>query len=239
MDPGRHYRSEVLNLRCEIAGLLVQRALLRLALKAYNPDQPRVPSGSPEGGRWTSGGGGGGTSDGQTADDTTPSDVQVQLAGDIPQNDTPEIPEERPPTSGERVGILRQLASGPANWMYLLSLPQWLHAYLPSIISYNDPPRSLEELQQNVANPQPGYQIHHIVEQASAEEDGFPRSQIDAPENLVRVPTMRHWEINAWYQRENREFDGLSPREFLRGRSWEDRYAVGLHAMTTFGVLLP
>jgi hypothetical protein len=239
MDADRDYRSEVLDLRCKIAGLLVERALLRLslALKAYSPDQPRVPAGSAEGGQWTSGRGGVGTSDGQTSDDGPPLDVPVQLAGDIPQNDTPEIPEEKPPTSRERVGILRQLASGPSNWMYLLSLPQWLHAYLPSIISYNDPPRSVEELQQNVASPQPGYQIHHIVEQTSAEEDGFSRSQIDAPENLVRVPTMRHWEINAWYQRQNTQFDGLPPREFLRGRSWEDRYAVGLHAMTIFGVL--
>jgi hypothetical protein len=162
MDADRDYRSEVLDLRCEIAGLLVQRALLRLALKAYNPDQPRVPSGSPQGGRWTSGGGAGGVADGQTADDGPPLDVPVQLAGDIPQNDPPEIPEERPPTPSERGGIVRQLASGPSNWMYLLTLPQWLHAYLPSIISYNDPPRSLEELQQNVVNPQPGYQIHHM-----------------------------------------------------------------------------
>jgi hypothetical protein len=237
MDADRDYRSEVLDLRCKIAGLLVQRALLRLALKAYNPDQPRVPSGSPQGGRWTSGGGAGGVADGQTADDGPPLDVPVQLAGDIPQNDPPEIPEERPPTPSERGGILRQLASGPSNWMYLLTLPQWLHAYLPSIISYNDPPRSLEELQQNVLNPQPGYQIHHIVEQASAEEDGFSRSQIDAPENLARIPTIRHWNINAWYQRSNDDLDGLSPREFLRGRSWEDRYAIGLHALTIFGVL--
>jgi hypothetical protein len=127
--------------------------------------------------------------------------------------------------------------SAPPGLLHLLTLPQWLHAYLPSIISYNDPPRSLDELQQNVANPQPGYQIHHIVEQASAEEDGFPRSQIDAPENLVRIPTIRHWNVNAWYQRSNDDFNGLSPREFLRGRSWEDRYAVGLHAMPIFGVL--
>jgi hypothetical protein len=239
MDADYDYRSEVLDLRCKIAGLLVQRALLRLslALKAYSPDQPRVPAGTAEGGQWTSGRGGGGTSDGQTSDDGTPLDVPVQLAGDVPQNDTPQIPEEKPPTSGERVGILGQLASGPSNWMYLLTLPQWLHAYLPSIISYNDPPRSLEELQQNVVHPQPGYQIHHVVEQASAEEDGFPRSQIDAPENLVRIPTMRHWAINGWYQRGNAIFDGLSPREYLRGRTWDERMQVGLDALEDFGVL--
>lgn len=31
---------------------------LELTLRAYNPDQPRVPAGNPDGGQWTSGGAG-------------------------------------------------------------------------------------------------------------------------------------------------------------------------------------
>ena len=55
-------------------------------------------------------------------------------------------------------------------------------------IAYYDPPRTLEELQQAASTPAVGYDIHHIVEQTPAEQDGFPRSLIDSPENLVRVP---------------------------------------------------
>ncbi len=41
----------------------------------------------------------------------------------------------------------------------------WLVEYLPEIRSYYfDSPKSLQELQDAVDDPQPGYQIHHIVE---------------------------------------------------------------------------
>lgn len=39
-------------LYAELAALRMQRALVILARK-YNPDQPRVPAGNPDGGRWT------------------------------------------------------------------------------------------------------------------------------------------------------------------------------------------
>jgi hypothetical protein len=35
-----------------------------------------------------------------------------------------------------------------------------------------------------------------IVEQTPARKDRFPGSMIDAPENRVRIPTFKHWEIN-------------------------------------------
>jgi hypothetical protein len=43
-------------LYAELAALRMQRALVILARK-YNPDQPRVPAGSSDGGRWTDAGG--------------------------------------------------------------------------------------------------------------------------------------------------------------------------------------
>src|SRR5947209_10168353 len=72
----------------------------------------------------------------------------------------------------------------------------WAYTYVPLVLSYNDPPKTLEDLQAAVSNPEPGYDIHHIVEQAQASRDGVCRDIIDAPENVVRIPTMKHWEIN-------------------------------------------
>jgi hypothetical protein len=40
---------------------------------------------------------------------------------------------------------------------------------------YRDEPKTLEELQRAVSTPKRGYDVHHIVEQTSAEQDGFPR----------------------------------------------------------------
>ena len=104
---------------------------------------------------------------------------------------------------------------------------------------YRDEPKTLEELQRAVSRPKRGYDIHHIVEQTSAEQDGFPRSVIDAPNNLVRIPRLKHWEITGWYMTKNKAYGGLSPRAYLRGKGWDDRTSVGLDALAKFGVLKP
>jgi hypothetical protein len=197
-----------------------------LAECKYSPDQPRVPAGSHEGGQRTS--------EGSTG--------RIRLAGEIPTDDPPEIPKERPANSADRTAAQKLAARllGPAvSVAELAKLGAWFIAYAPQIISYYDPPKLLEELQQAVSTRAPGYDIHHIVEQSSAEEDGFTRDVIDSPNNLVRIPRIKHWEINAWYQTANRDFGGLTPREYLSGRNWEIRRSVGLEALTKAGVLKP
>jgi hypothetical protein len=56
---------EILKLRSDLAALAVQVSLIKLQrqLKAYNPDQPRVPAGSSSGGQWTGGSTGGSSGD--------------------------------------------------------------------------------------------------------------------------------------------------------------------------------
>jgi hypothetical protein len=116
----------------------------------------------------------------------------------------------------------------------------WLRDYEAEINAYLDPPKSLEELQQAAASGSKlGYQIHHIVEQKSAEDDKFPRSMIDAPENLVRIPKYRHWEINGWFGRPNKDFGKKSPREYLQGKGWDERLKLGIRALIEHGVLKP
>jgi len=55
----RAEREHLLKLQSELAALKAEIKFQRLrrALKAYNPDQPRVPAGNPDGGQWTSDGG--------------------------------------------------------------------------------------------------------------------------------------------------------------------------------------
>ncbi len=81
--------------------------------------------------------------------------------------------------------------------------------------------------------------LRHIVEQTAAEQDGHSRENIDASDNPVRIPTLKHWEITRWYVTPNRLFDGLSPREYLRGNSWDEQREVGLGALKKFKVLKP
>jgi hypothetical protein len=233
----------------------------------YSPDQPRMPAGNPDGGQWTtvsSGGGisiavptGGATESnelsdfanellpslGQTLNDLRDQLERIRLAGDIPTGDSPpEIPKEKPPKSRQRTELLTSVARTVATGVPLdtlaVQLP-WLLTQQALIGSYNDAPKSLEELQSAVDTWRAGTDRHHIVEQTSAEEDGFPRSVIDSSRNLVRIPRLKHYEITGWYQKRSPDYGGQTPRDYLRGRSWAVRYAVGLDALKRFGVLKP
>lgn len=113
----------------------------------------------------------------------------------------------------------------------------WLYYAWPSIVSYLDRPRPLWQLQQDAAAPKAGYDIHHIVERASALRDGYPESRVDASDNLVRIPRIRHWEVTGWYARRTYRYDQISPREYLRGKGWDERRRVGLEALVRYGVL--
>jgi hypothetical protein len=227
----RTARSGLRRLKWHAAAIRFELTLRRhdRALKyGYNPNEPRVPRGNPDGGQWTTGGGSSG---------------RVHVAGDFPTNDPPEIPKERPPKSKDRTTALkaaaRELVRTGRTIAEIAKLAAWLETYSPIIGSYGDPPKSSNELQHAVSTPAPGYDIHHIVEQSAARADGFTREDIDSPDNLVRIPTMKHWEINAWYQTENPDFGGLTPRQYLSGRNWEVRRAVGLEALVKMGVLKP
>jgi hypothetical protein len=211
--------------RFEIAMRRHDRALKYAYKYGYNPSQPRVPRGQSGAGEWT-------------ADGT--SSNRVRLAGDIPTGNSPEVPKERPTNSADRTAAQKLAARllGPAATVATIAkMATWLTTYAPEIISYNDPPKSLEELQQAVSDPAPGYDIHHVVQQN--QEEHFAREIIDSPDNLVRVPRLRHQEINGWYERKNPDFDGMSPRKYLDGRNWDVQRAVGLEALRKFGVLKP
>ena len=64
-------------------------------------------------------------------------------------------------------------------------------------------------------------------------------NRLRVPKIGSEIPTMKHWEINAWYQTENLNYGGLTPREYLSGRSWDLRRAVGLEALSIHKVLTP
>jgi len=224
--------------------------------RKYSPDQPRVPSGNPDGGQWTDGSAGNGivlpeiviTAD--DGSDETDSFNFVQLAGDIPVGDSPEPPKEEPSTSAKRTSALKLVARALANaadsavtvvetTAFVAKLGSWYLSRVAEIASYNDPPRSLDDLQEAVSTPAPGYDIHHIVEQTQAEAEGYPRELIDGSDNLVRIPRLKHQEINGWYQTKNENFSGLTPRRYLSGRNWDVKRAVGLEALRLSGVLKP
>ncbi|MGB6174900.1 MAG: hypothetical protein WBF43_00840 [Methylocella sp.] len=67
----------------------------------------------------------------------------------------------------------------------------------------------------------------------------IPDALIDGPDNLVSIPRLKHWEITGWFMSPSKEFDGLSPREYLKDKNWDVRWKVGLGALRRFKVLTP
>ncbi|MCP9626120.1 hypothetical protein NML43_03340 [Rhodopseudomonas palustris] len=238
-----------------------------LAFK-YNPNQPRVPAGNPDGGQWTNGWVGAETSAKPNADVRSSVDLfsvapkepdrsGVRLAGDLPEGSDPspqtpvdpppKVPQVKPKTSSERTAQYRAVASWmvrnaglPAKILFsAFDHVEWLKDRQALIVAATDPPMSLPELQNEVGKKRPGYDDHHIVEKTWAEWFGFGRSDIDDPSNLVSIPRLKHWQITGWYMTENEDFGGRSPREYLADKDWNERRRVGLHALRMFGVLKP
>jgi hypothetical protein len=181
-----------------------------------------------------------------TPDDPTPVRDPTPIREAAPLVDpAPKIPLTRPETSTERTDYMRSAANwlmrngGLAATAYTgnMNNVEWLKDRQDLIAAYRDEPKTLEELQRAVQEPKPGYDVHHIVEQTPAERFGFRRSEVDDPENLVRIPRLRHYEITGWYGTANDKFDRLSPREYLQDKDWAERYRVGLEALKQFKVL--
>jgi hypothetical protein len=141
---------------------------------------------------------------------------------------------------GIRVGIEGTIGGPVGDFLLAAEAAYWAYKAYPYIKSYFDPPKTLEELRQN---EKPGYDDHHIVERWS-KNDGIPESKIESPDNIVPIPKLKHWEINKWLDTPNEELKddnevALTPRQFLKGKSWEERYNFGLKVLRDFGVLKP
>lgn len=165
----------------------------------------------------------------------------------------PHVPPQKPVLPQQRFTIVREIARWAAKVAAKAGIDPrrlalhiaiegatWIaQEYWPYIEEYLAPPRTLRELQADVRVPRRGTEVHHIVEQGDAVRGGYDRSRIDHPDNLVRISTLRHWQLTAWYQYTQPEYGSLSPRNYLRDKPWQTRYEIGLEALRKQGILAP
>jgi hypothetical protein len=182
----------------ELITQIVRELILDLRKAGFNPDEPRVPAGNPEGGQWTRDGGNGAIISDATPDSTwKPGD---QYAANNPpgigHNQGPSLEEPppippRPPATPNGLNAFIKAAAYwlaaagkgvAARYLKILQAVYWVTTLaLPYIRAYLLPPKTLQELQQDVLNPQVGYDIHHIVEQTPARKEGFPDDILTGP----------------------------------------------------------
>jgi hypothetical protein len=168
----------------------------------------------------------------------------------MPPDGPPEVPKERPDRARHRNKIMKRVA----RWLYgaarigvraspigrfldAYEVGLWIYDHWAYIEAYVDEPKTLDELRAAASQRKKGYDIHHIVERSSALQDNQPLWRVDGPENLVRIPTLKHWEINAWFETPNPDYDWLTPRQYVRGKDWDERFRVGEEALRKAGVL--
>jgi len=241
-------RSELLRLKWHVAAMRFQIAMRKhaIALKAgFDPDQPRD-----ELGQWTDADGG--ELDGEASDNdlgdldlTDLSDARRRGPSLPPIETLSNIPATQPNTQQDRNSIAQQVARNARLASEYLSevatsASHWLNEKYWEIRSFQDAPKSLGELHDGVFQADKrGYDVHHIVEQTQARKDNYSDSVINRADNLVLIPRYRHWQINSWFETPDKNFDGLTPREYLKGKSWDEKRHIGLRALRDVGVLKP
>jgi hypothetical protein len=157
-----------------------------------------------------------------------------------------DIPSARPETTQEINRIAREVSRNPYLAPYYFvtiaeSVGHWLNEKYWEIRADQDPPKSLEELQDAVfGSDKKGYDDHHIVGRWAGRDGLFSQSRINEGDNVVRIPRYKHWDINRWYETPNGEFGRLTPRQYLNeSRNWREHREIGLKALRERGVLAP
>ncbi len=136
------------------------------------------------------------------------------------------------------IGRVGRYTPAVGTFMEALDQAHDLKGLTDAIKTANDPPATLEELQARAQLPsEAGYEDHHIVGQFTQNRQQFGDDMIDSPENKVRIPTVRHRDINGYYSKSSDRYDGLSPRDYLCGKSWDEQTRVGLQILRDNGVL--
>jgi hypothetical protein len=246
--------------------------------RKYDPDQPRVPRGHPDGGQWTDGSDAGNDGDGGEG---------------ISGGGEDENPGERPLTDEEYKGILavrdeiRTVLAETGDFGSLLvqaahrkgngrldelkKLVKPLRAAIAELISTNqlgrlylllklvevsareliglasdaeeweeiiadkdfrsfEEPEQFKEFYRHKSDPDRDW--HHIVEKGA----NFPEWMKHNTVNMVKIPRAKHWEITQFYSTPNKDWPyyGLSPREWLHGRSWEEHFEHGIDILKRF-----
>ncbi len=245
--------------------------------RKYDPNQPRVPRGHPDGGQWTDGSGA--ESDGGEGDD-----AEEVNPGEIPFTDAEyesvlAIREEIRAILAEAGhldallilaahrrggGKLEELKKmlGPLRDAVaeLISTNQVVRLYVllkiaeasvRNLIGYASDPEEWEEIiaeedfrfferarqfkkfYEHKSDPDRDW--HHIVEK----DADFPEWLKHNTVNMVQIPRAKHWEISQFYSTANDDWPylGLSPREWLRGKSWEEHFEHGIDILKKFRAL--
>ena len=83
-----------------------------------------------------------------------------------------------------------------------------------------------------------GMNWHHIVEQTPSNIQRFGPEMIHNTNNLIRIPGGKgsiHARISGHYSSKPRDLNGLTVRQWLSTKSFEEQYEYGIKMLKAFG----
>jgi hypothetical protein len=232
----------------------------------FDPNQPRVPRGHPEGGQWTDGGSSSGISSDENEGDRLLTADEEATVADLTaraRNLRFELgdrsalltlvgnSEKRPPKKAMKLlyylsDLITDLVEYAVKHGTAIEKVAWfwvnVQEEFPNIIAFMEPPKRWDQLvatteyeafdsqrafEKKYGSAGAGYEWHHIVEQDS----GFSPTEVHNTDNMVRVAKGRHWKITSLMTEKREDLGGISRREWLRGKSYEEHMRVGLELL--------
>ena len=83
-----------------------------------------------------------------------------------------------------------------------------------------------------------GQAWHHIVEQNPSNLAKFGAERIHNTNNLIKLPNGKgsiHAKISGYYSSKQKFTDGLTVRDWLKNKSYEEQYEFGVNILRRFG----
>ncbi len=97
---------------------------------------------------------------------------------------------------------------------------------------------SFDDLKEYMGSPGSGNAWHHIVEQSQIGRSGFSSNQVNNVNNIVSVPHGKgtvHAQISGFYSSKPDFTNGMTVREWLSGKSFDEQFEFGLGILRKYG----
>jgi hypothetical protein len=231
--------------------------------RKYDPDQPRVPRGHPDGGQWTDDGR---TEERAAFDPDQPLDQEEWEAVEKLRSRVAELEAEH----GNRSALLQLAANRKPSksvefyletikwalekYPFLKRTGMWgnliweLFEVVPNVAAFLEEPKSLDDIvadqEDHVFSSEAAFRSaygsaglgkdwHHIIEKGQ-DPDNKRGLNLHHTKNIVRVPRLIHWTISAHYS-EKSPVPGLTMREWLWTQPLEYQREYGLWILSWYG----
>lgn len=99
---------------------------------------------------------------------------------------------------------------------------------------------SFDKLKDYLGSPGEGNAWHHIVEQSQIGKSGFSSTKVNNVKNIIAIPHGKgsvHAQISGFYSSKPDFTNGLTVRQWLSGKSFDEQFDYGMKILKKYGSL--